>query len=209
MHTWPGPRVKDASVPESVPAAVGTAISYRGGPVTEAQVVGAIRECFDPEIPLNIYDLGLIYGIDIDESAIAVKMTLTSEGCPSARTIPEDVRRMRRPSGRRTSPWTSSGSRRGIPRASVPTASRSSAWLEGAMISPGPAPGPGALDDLVRRGFTRRGILRVAALVSAGAALPFAWWRGWSAPDAARRRMRARSTRNESPRGAVEGALGR
>ena len=53
----------------------------------------AIRECFDPEIPLNIYDLGLIYGIDIDQSAIAVKMTLTSEGCPSARTIPEDVRR--------------------------------------------------------------------------------------------------------------------
>ena len=93
MHTWPGPRVREESVPEAPPAAIGTTISYRGGPVTEAQVVGAIRECYDPEIPLDIYELGLIYGIDIDESAIAVKMTLTSEGCPSARTIPEDVKR--------------------------------------------------------------------------------------------------------------------
>ena len=93
MHTWPGPRVREESVPEAPPAAIGTTISYRGGPVTEAQVVGAIRECYDPEIPLDIYELGLIYGIDIDQSAIAVKMTLTSEGCPSARTIPEDVKR--------------------------------------------------------------------------------------------------------------------
>jgi len=93
MHTWPGPRVQEAAVPEPPPAAAGTTVNYRGGPLSETQVVGAIRECFDPEIPLNIYDLGLIYGIDIDESGIAVKMTLTSEGCPSARTIPEDVKR--------------------------------------------------------------------------------------------------------------------
>src|SRR5437867_38360 len=93
LHTWPGPRVQEAAVPEPPAAPAGTTVSYRGGPVSDAQVVGAIRECFDPEIPLNIYDLGLIYGIDIDESAIAVKMTLTSEGCPSARTIPEDVKR--------------------------------------------------------------------------------------------------------------------
>src|SRR5437667_3419663 len=51
MHTWPGPRVREESVPEAPPAAIGTTISYRGGPVTEAQVVGAIRECYDPEIP--------------------------------------------------------------------------------------------------------------------------------------------------------------
>src|SRR5438128_1590955 len=70
-----------------------TAISYHGGSVSEAQVVAAIRECYDPEIPINIYDLGLVYGIDIAEAGIAVKMTLTSEGCPSARTIPEDVKR--------------------------------------------------------------------------------------------------------------------
>jgi metal-sulfur cluster biosynthetic enzyme/rhodanese-related sulfurtransferase len=94
MHAWPGPRVREASAPpERPPAPAGTAITFRGGTVTESQVVAAIRECFDPEIPLNVYDLGLIYGIDIDESAIAVRMTLTSEGCPSARTIPEDVKR--------------------------------------------------------------------------------------------------------------------
>ena len=92
MHTWPGPRVQETAVPEPQPAPTGPTVNYRGGPVNDAQVVGAIRECFDPEIPLNIYDLGLIYGIDIDESRIAVRMTLTSEGCPSARTIPEDVK---------------------------------------------------------------------------------------------------------------------
>ncbi len=90
MHTWPGPRVAEAP---PAPALAGTTVNVRGGSLTEAEVVGAIRECFDPEIPLNIYDLGLIYGIDIDASQVAVKMTLTSEGCPSARTIPEDVRR--------------------------------------------------------------------------------------------------------------------
>jgi metal-sulfur cluster biosynthetic enzyme/rhodanese-related sulfurtransferase len=94
MHAWPGPRVREdvAPPPSALPAARGTAIAFRGGPITESQVVAAIRECFDPEIPLNIYDLGLIYGIDIDASGIAVKMTLTSEACPSARTIPEDVK---------------------------------------------------------------------------------------------------------------------
>jgi len=72
---------------------MGTTINHRGGAISSDAVVGAIRECFDPEIPLNVYDLGLIYGIDIDPSAIAIRMTLTSEACPSARTIPEDIKR--------------------------------------------------------------------------------------------------------------------
>ncbi len=94
MHAWAGPRVRDETAPpEPPPAPAGTAITYHGGNVTETQVVAAIRECFDPEIPLNIYDLGLIYGIDIAEAQIAVRMTLTSEGCPAARTIPEDVKK--------------------------------------------------------------------------------------------------------------------
>jgi metal-sulfur cluster biosynthetic enzyme/rhodanese-related sulfurtransferase len=93
MHAWQGPRERDASIPPPPPPQpAGTKIDYRGGEVSDAQVVAAIRECFDPEIPLNVYDLGLIYGIDIDPAAIAVKMTLTSEGCPSARAIPEDVK---------------------------------------------------------------------------------------------------------------------
>ena len=93
MHAWKGPVVKEETPPPPAGGTAETAISYRGGPVQGEQVVAAIRECFDPEIPLNIYDLGLIYGIDIDESAIAIRMTLTSEACPSARSIPEDVKR--------------------------------------------------------------------------------------------------------------------
>jgi metal-sulfur cluster biosynthetic enzyme/rhodanese-related sulfurtransferase len=95
MHAWTGPRDRDASIPPPppVPTKTGTTINFRGGAVTGDAVVGAIRQCFDPEIPLNVYDLGLIYDIDIDEQAIGIKMTLTSEGCPSARQIPEDVKR--------------------------------------------------------------------------------------------------------------------
>jgi metal-sulfur cluster biosynthetic enzyme/rhodanese-related sulfurtransferase len=92
MHGWQGPRSREESTPPPATQS-GTDVSYRGGPVTGDQVVAAIRQCFDPEIPLNVYDLGLVYGIDIDDSAIAVKMTLTSEACPSARSIPEDVQR--------------------------------------------------------------------------------------------------------------------
>jgi metal-sulfur cluster biosynthetic enzyme/rhodanese-related sulfurtransferase len=95
MHAWPGPREQgEASVapPPSPNLPTGTTINHRGGTISEAAVVGAIRECFDPEIPLNIYDLGLVYGIDIGPEAIAVKMTLTSEACPSARAIPLDVK---------------------------------------------------------------------------------------------------------------------
>jgi metal-sulfur cluster biosynthetic enzyme/rhodanese-related sulfurtransferase len=95
MHAWPGPREKSDATPEPTPANVqqGTTVNHHGGAISERQVVDAIRQCFDPEIPLNIFDLGLIYGIDIAPEAIAVKMTLTSEGCPSARTIPEDVKK--------------------------------------------------------------------------------------------------------------------
>ncbi len=53
------------------------------------QVVDACRSVFDPEIPVNIYDLGLIYTIDIDaENAVKVKMTLTAPGCPVAGEMP-------------------------------------------------------------------------------------------------------------------------
>src|SRR5262245_42397067 len=79
MHAWTGPRERDPSIPPPPPppASTGTAVTFRGGSISESQVVAAIRDCYDPEIPLNIYDLGLIYGIDIDESEIAIRMTLT------------------------------------------------------------------------------------------------------------------------------------
>ncbi len=56
------------------------------------RVVDALRTVYDPEIPVNIYDLGLIYGIDIDvQGAVHLRMTLTSPGCPVAQTFPATV----------------------------------------------------------------------------------------------------------------------
>jgi FeS assembly SUF system protein len=60
--------------------------------VTEQQVVEALRTCFDPEIPVNIYDLGLIYGVTIDPGGtVAVRMTLTAPNCPAAQELPAQV----------------------------------------------------------------------------------------------------------------------
>ena len=57
----------------------------------EDQVVKAIESCFDPEIPVNIYELGLIYRIDIENQKVDVDMTLTSPACPVAGTLPGEV----------------------------------------------------------------------------------------------------------------------
>lgn len=62
-----------------------------GGALYEA-VLAALKEIFDPEIPVNIYDLGLIYGIDIaDEAHVTVTMTLTTPHCPVAESMPAEV----------------------------------------------------------------------------------------------------------------------
>ncbi len=56
------------------------------------QIVAALKEIFDPEIPVNIYDLGLVYSIDIDpEANVRIEMTLTAPGCPVAQTFPGTV----------------------------------------------------------------------------------------------------------------------
>jgi FeS assembly SUF system protein len=52
------------------------------------QIVGALKTVYDPEIPVDIYELGLIYGIEIDDGYIDVEMTLTAPGCPVAGTMP-------------------------------------------------------------------------------------------------------------------------
>ncbi len=58
----------------------------------EEKIVAAIKTCYDPEIPVNIFELGLIYGIDVDEkSAVTIRMTLTSPACPAAGTLPPEV----------------------------------------------------------------------------------------------------------------------
>jgi len=56
-------------------------------------IIERLKDVFDPEIPVNIYDLGLIYNVDIDESNKAsIIMTLTAPGCPVADILVEDVR---------------------------------------------------------------------------------------------------------------------
>lgn len=58
----------------------------------EGEVIERIRTIYDPEIPVNVYDLGLIYDVDVDEDAFAkVEMTLTSPACPVAGTLPGEV----------------------------------------------------------------------------------------------------------------------
>ena len=61
--------------------------------INEAEVMDALHECYDPEIPVNIVDLGLIYGINIDDEAgrVEVKMTLTAMGCPMAGDVISEV----------------------------------------------------------------------------------------------------------------------
>ncbi len=55
----------------------------------EAGVIAALRTVFDPEIPVNIYDLGLVYGLDVAaDGKVHVRMTLTAPGCPVAQTFP-------------------------------------------------------------------------------------------------------------------------
>ena len=61
------------------------------------QVIGALRTVYDPEMPVNIYDLGLIYGIEVDHAGLAtVRMTLTAPNCPVAGTLPGEVERAAR-----------------------------------------------------------------------------------------------------------------
>jgi len=49
--------------------------------VSEDEIYEVLRECYDPEIPVNIVDLGLIYGVEIEGSAVSIQMTLTAPGC--------------------------------------------------------------------------------------------------------------------------------
>ncbi len=60
---------------------------------TEARIITVLKSVFDPEIPVNIYDLGLIYEIRVDEEQVAhITMTLTAPNCPMAEDLVEEVR---------------------------------------------------------------------------------------------------------------------
>jgi len=58
----------------------------------EEKIIAALRTCYDPEIPVNIQELGLIYDINIDPAnAVKIRMTLTSPACPAAGSLPPEV----------------------------------------------------------------------------------------------------------------------
>ena len=65
--------------------------------VTEQEVMSALKQCYDPEIPVNIVDLGLIYGVSLqpapdDKQDVTVEMTLTAQGCPAHVMISDQVK---------------------------------------------------------------------------------------------------------------------
>ena len=89
----PAPAPQTAEEPAAAPAS-----AFVRDPLNsmkfQPQMVEAVSKVFDPEIPVNIYELGLIYDMDVDSAANAkIRMTLTAPACPAAQTIPVDVER--------------------------------------------------------------------------------------------------------------------
>jgi FeS assembly SUF system protein len=87
-----GALLEPPAAPATATAQVGPRDDARTAELTP-KVVEAISTVFDPEIPVNIYELGLIYKIEADaDSRVKVEMTLTSPACPSAQQLPSEVR---------------------------------------------------------------------------------------------------------------------
>jgi FeS assembly SUF system protein len=85
------PAPADAASPRQTDAM--TADAERGSAL-EPQIIAALRKVFDPEIPVSIYELGLIYDIIVDRSsAVGIRMTLTAPACPAAQSLPGEVKR--------------------------------------------------------------------------------------------------------------------
>ena len=58
----------------------------------EAQVLDPLRTCYDPEIPVDIYELGLVYEVNVDDAGlVSIKMTLTSPHCPAVQSLPAEI----------------------------------------------------------------------------------------------------------------------
>ena len=80
----------DESKPKKEPTGAPAPGEENGG--VRGKIIEVLKTVFDPEIPVNIYELGLIYEIDIDpENAVSIRMTLTSPACPVAGTLPPEV----------------------------------------------------------------------------------------------------------------------
>ena len=69
-----------------------TPVNPMGKTILENKVIETLMTCYDPEIPVNIYELGLVYGIDVsDQNEVNIKMTLTSPMCPVAGSLPPEI----------------------------------------------------------------------------------------------------------------------
>jgi metal-sulfur cluster biosynthetic enzyme len=66
--------------------------THQANAITEENIYSALRECYDPEVPVDIVSLGLVYGITIVDDWVGVKMTLTSPGCPMSNAISQQVK---------------------------------------------------------------------------------------------------------------------
>jgi len=85
---------ENADAPVEKPSAPAEPMNWEQIEDVKKAVVAALCTCFDPEIPVNIYELGLIYDLVVEETgAVQVKMTLTSPACPVAGSLPGDVQR--------------------------------------------------------------------------------------------------------------------
>jgi|JI8StandDraft_1071087.scaffolds.fasta_scaffold40933_2 FeS assembly SUF system protein len=75
-----------------LPAAAGAQVALQPDEQLREALIAALRTVYDPESPVNIYDLGLIYALNIaDRGRVAIDMTLTAPGCPVAGTFPAEV----------------------------------------------------------------------------------------------------------------------
>src|SRR5437016_2521162 len=87
----PQDRVAEATQPteKQAPSEAPKSIEYK---LLEGKIIAALSSVYDPEIPVNIYELGLIYNIAIDaEKNVTIRMTLTAPACPVAGTLPGEV----------------------------------------------------------------------------------------------------------------------
>ncbi len=87
----------DSDQPSEVPAEFGIPLEITPDEVQMAElgpkVIEALKRVFDPEIPVNIYELGLVYDVLVDaDRKVGVRMTLTAPACPAAQTLPGEVR---------------------------------------------------------------------------------------------------------------------
>lgn len=92
------PVIQNPAPTDSTPAETAETVGMTSDPARSAalvpSIVEALSKIYDPEIPVNIYDLGLIYDIIVDkDGVVGIRMTLTAPACPAAQSLPVEVRR--------------------------------------------------------------------------------------------------------------------